>query len=101
MTPSGLPNSLKAMSAETVRSGSALTRTETPRLRRHTPSRTREVPRLALTPEEAAEALGMGVQTFRDHVDAELRWTRLGRKRIVSVREIERYLEQTAERLPC
>lgn len=68
---------------------------------RHIATRARSiVPRLALTPEEAAAALGMGRTTFREHVDSELRWVRRGRKRVCPVGELERWLEREAERLP-
>ena len=40
----------------------------------------RVVPRVALTPAEAAEAIGCSAEFFREHVDLELRWIRRGRK---------------------
>lgn len=55
------------------------------------------VPRLALTPSEAARAIGVSDDFFRDHVDHELRWTRRGRKRLVAVAEIERWLAESGE----
>jgi excisionase family DNA binding protein len=56
------------------------------------------VPRVALTPPEAAESLGCSAEFFREHVDHELRWTRRGRKRFVPVVELERWAERSAER---
>ena len=54
------------------------------------------LPRLALTPTEAAEALGVSADHFRDHIDGELRWVRRGRKRLVPVRELEAWLDRNA-----
>jgi hypothetical protein len=56
------------------------------------------VPRLALSREEAAAALGMSLDSFERHVQPTLRLVRLGRMRLVPVREIERWLEENAER---
>jgi hypothetical protein len=60
----------------------------------HTPG----VPRLALGPMQAAAALGVSHDFFREHVAPELRWVRRGRKKLVSVRELERWLEMSAAR---
>jgi hypothetical protein len=57
------------------------------------------VPRLALTREDAADALGVSVDYFDDHVSVELRWVRRGRKKLVAVRELERWLETSGERV--
>ena len=57
----------------------------------------RVVPRVALTPAEAAEAIGCSAEFFRAHVDLELRWIRRGRKRFVPLVELERWAEQNAE----
>jgi excisionase family DNA binding protein len=58
----------------------------------------REVPRIALTPAEAAEALGCSAEFFREHVDPELRWIRRGRKRFVPVSALEGWALENAER---
>lgn len=58
----------------------------------------RVVPRVALTPAEAAESLGCSAEFFREHVDGELRWIRRGRKRFVPLVELERWAETNAER---
>jgi excisionase family DNA binding protein len=60
--------------------------------------RVREVPRVALTPAEAAESLGCSAEFFREHVDHELRWIRRGRKRFVPLSELERWAVTNAER---
>lgn len=56
------------------------------------------LPRLALTKREAAEALGMSEDSFDRHVRPELRMVRRGALRLVPVRELDRWLEQNAER---
>ena len=56
------------------------------------------VPRIALTRAEAAEALGMSLDSFERHAQPELRLVRRGRLRLVPVRELERWLDRNAER---
>lgn len=51
---------------------------------------------LALSPTEAAAALSMSPDYFREHVDSGLRWVRHGRKRVVAVTELERWLAKNA-----
>lgn len=53
-------------------------------------------PRLAMTVEEAARAVGMSESSFKRHVQPELRVVRRGRLRIIPVPEIERWLEVNA-----
>lgn len=53
-------------------------------------------PRLGLTVEEAAEAVGMSESSFKRHVQPELRIVRRGSLRIIPVPEIERWLESNA-----
>jgi excisionase family DNA binding protein len=62
------------------------------------PDRTGAVPRVALTREEAAAALGMSVDSFERHVQPTLRIIRLGRMRLVPVSELERWVTEHAER---
>jgi hypothetical protein len=57
---------------------------------------TAPIPRLALCREEAAASLGMSLDSFERHVQPTLRLVRLGRMRLVPVRELERWLEQNA-----
>ena len=52
--------------------------------------------RLALSPDEAAAAVGVSRDFFDSHVAPELRIVRRGRRRLVPVREIERWLEESA-----
>ena len=49
----------------------------------------RGVTRLALTPDEAAASLGVSRSFFYEHVLPDLRVIRLGRKRLIPVRELE------------
>jgi excisionase family DNA binding protein len=56
------------------------------------------IPRLALTREEAAEALGMSLDSFERHVQPTIRLVRLGRMRLVPIREIDRWLDEHAGR---
>lgn len=55
-------------------------------------------PRLALSPDEAATALGISRDYLDEHVAHELRWVRRGRRKFVAVRELERWLETAAAR---
>lgn len=53
--------------------------------------------RLALrVPEEAAAALGMSDESFNRHVRPHVRLVRLGRLVLVSVAELQRYLDEAA-----
>jgi hypothetical protein len=63
------------------------------------PQPTAPVPRLALTREEAAAALGVSLTFFAAHIQPELRVVRRGSVRIVPARELERWLEREAARV--
>jgi hypothetical protein len=52
--------------------------------------------RLALTPTEAAEALGCGRDFFDEHVGPELRSVRRGRLKFVAIAELEDWLRRSA-----
>ena len=54
--------------------------------------------RLALSKSEAAEALGVSVDFLEEHVMHELRVVRCGRRRLIPVAELERWLEEHALR---
>jgi excisionase family DNA binding protein len=54
--------------------------------------------RVALRPTEAAEAIGVSADYFREYIDGELRWVRRGRVRVVPMKEIEAWLERHAEK---
>lgn len=55
------------------------------------------IPRLALTPREAAAAIGVGEDFFSEHVRPELQLIRRGRKVLVPVAELERWTRANAE----
>ncbi len=56
------------------------------------------IPRFALTPPEAAAAIGVGPDFFDAHVAPQLRLVRRGRKRLVPVGELERWVSESASR---
>ncbi len=56
------------------------------------------VSRLALSPAEAAQALGVSRDFLDQHVLPELRIVRRGRRRLIPMRELERWLDQQATR---
>lgn len=56
------------------------------------------VARLALSPDEAAAALGVSRDFLDEHVMPELRIVRRGRRRLVPMRELERWLDREAAR---
>ena len=49
------------------------------------------VPRVALTRDQAAAALGMSLDSFERHVQPSIRMVRLGKMRLVPVAELERW----------
>jgi hypothetical protein len=55
------------------------------------------IPRLALTPSEAAASIGVGEDFFTEHVRPELQLIRRGRKVLVPVTELERWIKVNAE----
>jgi hypothetical protein len=55
------------------------------------------IPRIALTPSEAAAAIGVGPDFFDENVAPHLRLIRRGRKRLVPVRELERWVTESSE----
>jgi excisionase family DNA binding protein len=54
------------------------------------------VSRLALSIDEAADALSVSRDFFDQHIRHELRVVRRGRKILVPIQELERWLEQNA-----
>ena len=55
-------------------------------------------PRLALTPAEAATAIGVSRDFYDQHIAPELRIVRRGRRRLIPVRELERWLDAETTR---
>jgi hypothetical protein len=58
-----------------------------------------QLPRLAFTRSEAAAAIGISVDSFERYVQPDLKIVRMGRMRLVQVRELERWLENHAARV--
>jgi excisionase family DNA binding protein len=56
------------------------------------------VPRLALSLSEAAAALGVSADYFTEYVARDLRMVRRGRKRLIAVAELEKWLGDNASR---
>jgi hypothetical protein len=54
--------------------------------------------RLALSPDEAAAALGVSRDYLDEHIGPDLRWVRRGRRKLVAVRELQRWLDESAAR---
>lgn len=57
---------------------------------------TAPVPRIALTREEAAASLGIGLDSFERYVQPRIRMVRWGRMRLVPVTELERFVDEAA-----
>jgi excisionase family DNA binding protein len=53
-------------------------------------------PRLAFSKAEASAALGVSVDFFEQHVMPELRIVRRGRRRLIPLAELERWLAENA-----
>jgi len=58
----------------------------------------RDVPRLALSADEAAAALGVSRDFLDEHIAPELRWVRRGRRKLIALRELERWLAESSKR---
>jgi len=57
----------------------------------------KNVPRLALSVQEACEALGVGWDFWRATIEHEVRIVRRGRRKLVPVAELEAWLDRNAE----
>jgi excisionase family DNA binding protein len=55
-------------------------------------------PRLALSPDEAAAVLGISRDYLDEHVIGELRIVRRGRRILIALSELERWLDRSAAR---
>jgi hypothetical protein len=58
----------------------------------------RTTPRIALRPDEAAAAVGLGRSAFYANVLPQLRVVYVGRARLIPVAELERWIEKEAIR---
>jgi hypothetical protein len=52
---------------------------------------------LALTVEQACAALSVSWEIWREHVEPEIKLVRLGRRKVIPVAELERWLADHAE----
>jgi excisionase family DNA binding protein len=57
-----------------------------------------EPPKLALNQQDAAEALGVSLDFFRQHHRHEIRCVRRGRRRLYPISELQRWLDGDASR---
>jgi excisionase family DNA binding protein len=57
-----------------------------------------ELPRLCVKPDEAAQMLGVSRDYFDEHVKPELRIVRRGRRILIALTELERWLDWAATR---
>ena len=87
------------MSAPTLRDLSLRNDILCAQLSRPSRARAPDHVRLALSPDEAAAALGVSRDYLDEHVSHELRWVRRGRRKFVAVKELERWLDEAAERV--
>ena len=58
-----------------------------------------DVPRIALKRTEAAESLGMSLDSFERYVQSDVRIIRRGSLRLVPVAELERWTQENADRI--
>lgn len=61
-------------------------------------SRKATLPRLSVGPDEAAEMLGVSRDYLDEHILRELRVVRRGRRVLIALRELERWLDRSATR---
>ncbi len=76
-----------------------LEQTEGPAASRSPKERKRGLPRLSVSPDEAAEMLGVSRDYLDEHVLCELRTVRRGRRVLIALAELERWLDQSAARV--
>jgi hypothetical protein len=56
-----------------------------------------QTPALALSIEQACASLGVSWDTWRAHIEPDVRLVRLGRRKLVPVAELQRWLDEHAE----
>ncbi len=57
------------------------------------------VPRLALDVTEACAALGVSWKLWREHIEPGVRVVRIGRRKMVAIDELRRWLQENGERV--
>jgi excisionase family DNA binding protein len=60
-------------------------------------ARKRSAPALALSVEQACEALGVSWDTWRAHIESDVRLVRVGRRKLIPVSELQAWLDRHAE----
>jgi excisionase family DNA binding protein len=60
-------------------------------------SRKRSAPTLALSVEQACDALGVSWDTWNEHIAPDMRIVRIGRRKLIAVSELQRWLEDHGE----
>jgi hypothetical protein len=55
------------------------------------------VPALALTVEDACTALSVSWDTWKSHIAPEVRIVRIGRRKVIAVSELQRWLDERSE----
>jgi hypothetical protein len=56
-----------------------------------------QTPALALCVQDAAAALSVSWDTWREHIEPDVRIVRIGRRKLVPVTELQRWLDSHAE----
>jgi excisionase family DNA binding protein len=96
------PNTLEAFTAGSAKpstpSGGRHSDADRTAVRKPSTHGRRTLPRLAVSPDEAAEMLGVSRDYFDEHVIGELRVVRRGRRILVALAELERWLDRAAAR---
>jgi excisionase family DNA binding protein len=54
-------------------------------------------PALALTVEQACASLGVSWDTWKAHIEPDIRVVRLGRRKLIAVTELQRWLDTNGE----
>ena len=85
MAGSGRSGSVTAMASISSRTAATLT------------VQNRSAPALALSVEQACEALGVSWDTWRAHIEPEVPLVRLGRRKLIPVSELQAWLDRHAE----
>ena len=59
----------------------------------------RSAPALALSVEQACDALGVSWDTWKAHIAPDMRIVRVGRRKLIAVSELHRWLDDHGERV--
>jgi len=57
----------------------------------------RSAPALALSVEQACDALGVSWDTWKEHIAPDMRIVRVGRRKLIAVSELQRWLDDHGE----